>query len=73
MALDAWFRDDASIGFVPGTETPTTTTVMFVTGGYLGNLNNRAARGRLLTPGDDTPGAAPVVVVSHNLWTRTLS
>ena len=34
--LDAWFRDDVSIGFVPDTETPTTTSVMFVTGGYLG-------------------------------------
>ena len=73
VSLDAWFRDDVSIGFVPDTETPTTTSVMFVTGGYLGNLNNRAARGRLLTPEDDAPGAAPVVVVSHNLWTRTLS
>ena len=59
--------------FVPDTETHTTTSVMFVTGGYLGAWNNRAARGRLLTPEDDTPGAAPVVVVSHNLWTRTLS
>ena len=34
--LDAWFRDDVSIGFVPDTETRTTTSVMFVTGGYLG-------------------------------------
>jgi hypothetical protein len=73
VSLDAWFRDDASIAFAPGSETPATTSVMFVTGGYLGNLNNRAARGRLLTPEDDVPGAAPVVVVSHNLWTRTLS
>jgi hypothetical protein len=73
MSLDAWFSDDASIGFAPATETPTTTSVMFVTGGYLGSLSNRAARGRLLTPEDDAPGAAPVVVVSYNLWTRTLS
>ena len=71
--LDAWFRDDASIGFVANTETPATTSVMFVTGGYLANLNGHTTRGRVLTPADDVPGAAPVVVVSHSLWTRTLS
>jgi predicted permease len=31
----------------------------------------RAARGRALTPADDqTPGAHPVVVISHGLWQR---
>jgi predicted permease len=71
--VDAWFSDDASIAFVANADTPATTSVMFVTGGYLANLNSRPTRGRLLTEADDVPGAAPVVVVSHNLWARTLS
>jgi putative ABC transport system permease protein len=71
--LDTWFADDASIAFVANAETPSTTSVMFVSGGYLASLNSRSGRGRLLAATDDVPGAAPVVVVSHSLWTRTLS
>ena len=72
-AVDAWFRDDTSIAFVANAEMPASTSVTFASGGYLANLNRRATLGRLLTPADDVLGAAPVVVVSHSLWTRTLS
>jgi predicted permease len=44
----------------------------FVTGDYFGALGIPVARGRALAPGDDGPGAAPVVVVSHALWQRVL-
>jgi predicted permease len=40
-----------------------------VTGNYFATLGVLPARGRLLTPNDDrTPGAHPVVVISHKLW-----
>jgi predicted permease len=40
-----------------------------VTGNFFDVLGLGAARGRLLSPGDDsTPGAHPVAVISHELW-----
>ena len=71
--VDAWFRDDTSIAYVASAESPANTSVTFATGGYLSSLSRRTTLGRLLTPADDVAGAAPVVVVSHSLWTRTLS
>ena len=44
----------------------------FVSGGYLGILNGRVARGRTLAPTDDVAGAPPVAVVSHGLWVARL-
>lgn len=42
---------------------------VIVTGNFFDVLRIRAARGRLLTKGDDvTPGAHPVAVISHHLW-----
>src|SRR5262249_27116167 len=42
-----------------------------VTGNYFEVLGVRAALGRLITPADDrTPGAHPVVAISHALWQR---
>src|SRR5215207_6013437 len=42
-----------------------------VTGNYFEVLGVSAARGRTITPEDDrTPGAHPVVVLSHGLWQR---
>ena len=41
-----------------------------VTGGYFGVLGVAPARGRLLSPADDAPGAGPVVVIGHGLWQR---
>ena len=40
-----------------------------VTGNFFETLRVQPARGRLLTPADDrTPGAHPVMVISHRLW-----
>src|SRR5688572_5562366 len=40
-----------------------------VSGNFFETLGVRPVRGRLLTPADDrTPGAHPVVVISHRLW-----
>ncbi|MBA3638942.1 MAG: ABC transporter permease [Acidobacteriota bacterium] len=44
----------------------------FVSGNYFQVLGTRAALGRLLTPDDDRPGAAPSVVLSHAFWTAQL-
>jgi putative ABC transport system permease protein len=46
----------------------------FVSGDFFATLGVRAFRGRMLTPADDTPGAADgaVVVVSHRLWRARL-
>src|SRR5262245_3534914 len=44
-----------------------------VTGNYFNLLGVPATRGRALLPADDlTPGAHPVVVVSHAFWQRRL-
>ena len=72
-ALEAWLREDVSVGSAPDPESSPTTSVMFVTGGYLGSLNSRTTLGRVLSPSDNVPGASPVVVVSHTMWSRTLS
>ena len=39
-----------------------------VTGDYFQVLGVLAARGRALSPDDDRPGAAPVVVISAAFW-----
>lgn len=39
-----------------------------VTGGYFATLGLEAARGRLLAPEDDLPGAPPVAVLGHRAW-----
>ncbi len=40
----------------------------WVTGEFFPLLGVHPAAGRALTPEDDVPGAAPVVVISHALW-----
>ncbi len=44
-----------------------------VTGNYFSLLGVRAMRGRVLTPEDDKPGAAPVAVISHRYWEKALN
>ena len=39
-----------------------------VSGGYYGGLNVQPILGRGITDEDDKPGAAPVVVLSHQFW-----
>ena len=41
-----------------------------VSGGFFGVLRIAPALGRAIGPADDAPGAPPVVVLSHALWTR---
>jgi putative ABC transport system permease protein len=43
-----------------------------VSNGFFDVLGARALMGRLLDAGDDRAGAAPVVVVSHDLWATRL-
>jgi predicted permease len=43
-----------------------------VTGTYFSVLGVQAMRGRVLTPEDDKPGAAPAAVVSHRYWEQQL-
>src|SRR5579859_6736022 len=40
----------------------------FVTGNYFSLMGVRAFGGRMFTPEDDKPGAAPVAVFSHRAW-----
>ncbi len=40
----------------------------FVTGSYFSTLGVGAFGGRVLTPDDDTPAAAPAAVLSYNAW-----
>jgi predicted permease len=70
---EAWLREELSFGTTPDGDTSTTSGVIFASGGYLGSLNGRTTLGRVLSPADDRPGADPVVVISHTLWSRTLS
>ena len=44
-----------------------------VTGSYFNVLGVHAARGRVLTPEDDKPGAAPAAVISHRYWEQQLN
>ncbi|HVS16606.1 MAG TPA: ABC transporter permease [Thermoanaerobaculia bacterium] len=44
--------------------------VLHVTGRLFEELGLRPALGRALGPDDDRPGAAPVAVLGHRLWTR---
>ena len=40
----------------------------YVTGNYFSTLGVRAFGGRVFSPEDDTPAAAPVAVLSHRVW-----
>jgi predicted permease len=42
----------------------------FVSGSYFNVLGTRPAIGRLLQPTDDSTGAPPVAVISHEFWQR---
>lgn len=46
---------------------------MFVSGNYFSVLGVEASLGRLLLPDDNTPEAAPAVVLSHRTWQRHFS
>src|SRR5215510_10667039 len=70
QALAAHSYADASVGLGAGAED---TTGEVVTGGYFNLLGVNAALGRTLLPEDElTPGANPVVVISHAFWQSRL-
>ena len=41
---------------------------LYVTGNYFQTLGIKAFAGRVLSPEDDTPAAAPVVVIAYHAW-----
>src|SRR5947207_563465 len=43
----------------------------YVTGNYFSTLGVGAFGGRVFTPDDDKPSAAPVAVISHHVWQGT--
>lgn len=49
---------------------PVISEVFLVSGNFFSTLRAPLAAGRALTEADDQPGAAPVAVISHDLWTR---
>jgi putative ABC transport system permease protein len=55
-----------------GAGTPQRITVHRATSGFFKALGVRAARGRLIEPADEPPGAPPTVVVSYAFADRTL-
>jgi macrolide transport system ATP-binding/permease protein len=70
QALAAHKDVAANVGLGDGAED---TTGEVVTGNYFNLLGVKAVLGRALLPEDDlTPGAHPVVVVSHAFWQRRL-
>ncbi len=65
-SLVAWGNITASLNADGATDL---VSGQIVTGNFFETLGVQPARGRLLTPADDsTPGAHPVVVISHRLW-----
>src|SRR5205085_2514725 len=69
--LIAWGGISASLNSHEQEEGADLVTGAIVTGNYFEVLGVRAARGRVITREDDkTPGAHPVVVLSHSLWQR---
>src|SRR5437868_6944181 len=54
-----------------GRDQPELIDGMRTTSGLFGLLGARAMLGRLLLPEDDTPGKAPVAVISYGLWQRS--
>ena len=66
----AYFPFGAAVREASGTQSAEMSPAALVSGDYFSTLQVQAVRGRLLTPDDDRPGAAPVAVISHRLWQR---
>ncbi|HTS11107.1 MAG TPA: ABC transporter permease [Candidatus Limnocylindrales bacterium] len=65
QSLDAWVNTGANLA---GTTQPARVTVSLVSGGMLQMLGVSPARGRLITPQDDAPGATRVADISYGVW-----
>ena len=66
----AYFPIGAAVREEGGTASAEMTPAALVSGDYFATLQVQAGRGRLLTPQDDRPGAAPVAVITHRYWQR---
>ena len=66
-ALAGVGSDIVNVGPPEGLEA---TGAAWVSGGYFATLDLVPAAGRLLTPADDRPGAAPAAVITHEYWMR---
>jgi predicted permease len=64
------FEEDLSVRIE---DTATSAPGKLVTGNYFSVLGVRPFLGRLLTPEDDTAGAAPAAVISYRFWSRQFS
>ena len=51
-------------------DTPELVDVALVEAGFFEFFGAAASHGRIFTPEEDVPGAAPLVLLSHRLWTR---
>jgi len=59
--------------FSTGSGAAQTIRALSVSSGYLPTLGVSALLGRTFTREEDTPGAAPTVILSENLWRRSLN
>ncbi|HEX4321450.1 MAG TPA: ABC transporter permease [Acidobacteriaceae bacterium] len=72
------FSDKVSLRLPPSDSTPNAPAILvpatLVSGNYFRVLGAEPMIGRALTPADDnTPGASPVIVISHHFWRQSLS
>src|SRR5262249_4721611 len=70
--LSGVFAFASAVG-APQPGDPTPPTGQLVSGNYFPVLATPAGLGRMLTPDDDQPGAALVVVLSHRYWLRAFA
>src|SRR5205823_7283331 len=66
-SMDIWLNSGVNVA---AKREPTRVTASHVTGGLLNTLGVAPARGRLITPADDDPGAPLVADISYGLWQR---
>jgi putative ABC transport system permease protein len=68
----AWRFDDGDLGPSEADQAAVRVRGARVTASFFDVLGVPPARGRAFAPGDDRPGAARVVVLSHRLWQERL-
>lgn len=59
---------NGSVTLAESTRTPERVEAAFVTSNAFGLIGRHRVRGRMFTPADDTPGAAPVALLGSALW-----
>jgi putative ABC transport system permease protein len=60
----------SEFGNVTGAGEPSRIHLIAVTGDFFTMMRTKAARGRTLSPEDERPDVAPVVVISHGYWQK---